>query len=116
MPDQPAQLLTVAEVARHLRCSPRTVTDRIAAGLIKAVRPVAACGRRTARWLIPQASLDAYLGVCVAVTPQPDPDPPAHLMEADRLEAEAMIDDMQRQRSRRPGSRRKPRLSGETYG
>lgn len=47
------EFLTVAEAARRLRCSPRTVRNRIAAGQLAAVRE----GRR---WLVPIGAFYAY--------------------------------------------------------
>ncbi|MCH8852629.1 MAG: helix-turn-helix domain-containing protein [Planctomycetes bacterium] len=106
MADDAPQLLTVPEVAKIIRCSPRTVRERIEAGVIKAIRPIAANGRPSSRWLVLRSALDEYLGVSVALTPPKEPGPPHGLLEARRQAARAKLGWLPQQQHGRRGSRR----------
>lgn len=57
-PARPVQLLTVAEVAQLLRCSPRHVYDLIARGEFREVTDI---GNGRARTRIPEAAFNDYV-------------------------------------------------------
>ncbi len=119
MPDDAPQLLTVPEVAKIIRCSPRTVRDRIEARVIPGFKLIGANGRPS-EWRVSVSGLNDYLRKCGAVTvvvlPKKRRGPSADELEARHQAALAKLGWLPGRKRGRRGSLRTPEPCGANDG
>jgi len=111
MPEEPAQLLSVTQVAKILGIAKRTARERIEARVIPGFKLIGANGRPS-EWRVSVSGLNEYLRKCGAVTdvvsPRKSREPPEHLLQEERRAVEARLASKRLARSVRHESRRTP--------